>query len=114
MVGGRQVTLVQDALEEISVQSGGYNAEYGNANSGIIRQQIKSGTANWKASIEYITDNIGFNSRGNFYEVDPATGQYTNDSKTLGTYCVITSYSIHYTKLYESMIQDQLITDCNQ
>ena len=86
MVGGRQVTLVQDALEEISVQSGGYNAEYGNANSGIIRQQIKSGTASWKASLEYITDNMGFNSRANFYEVDPATGEYTNDSKTLGTY----------------------------
>ncbi|MFI5406404.1 MAG: carboxypeptidase regulatory-like domain-containing protein, partial [Nitrososphaerales archaeon] len=62
VVGGRQVTLVQDALEEISVQSGGYNAEYGNANSGIVRQQIKSGTPNWKFSLEYITDNVGFNS----------------------------------------------------
>ena len=62
MVGGRQVTLVQDALEEISVQSGGYTAEYGNANSGIVRQQIKSGTPNWKFSLEYITDNVGFNS----------------------------------------------------
>ena len=31
MVGGRQVTLVQDALEEINVQSGGYNAEIGRA-----------------------------------------------------------------------------------
>jgi len=62
MVGGRQVTLVQDALEEISVQSGGYSAEYGNANSGIIRQQIKSGTSDWKFSLEFITDNVGFNS----------------------------------------------------
>ena len=62
MVGGRQVTLVQDALEEISVQSGGYNAEYGNANSGIVRQQIKTGTPDWKFSLEYITDNVGFNS----------------------------------------------------
>ncbi len=61
MVGGRQVTLVQDALEEISVQSGGYTAEYGNANSGIVRQQIKSGTPEWKFSLEYITDNVGFN-----------------------------------------------------
>ena len=62
MVGGRQVTLVQDALEEISVQSGGYTAEYGNANSGIVRQQIKSGTPDWKFSLEFITDNVGFNS----------------------------------------------------
>ncbi len=57
MVGGRQITLVQDALEEIQVQSGGYNAEFGGANSGIIRQQIKSGTNSYKASIEFITDN---------------------------------------------------------
>jgi hypothetical protein len=67
MVGGRQVTLVQDALEEISVQSGGYNAEYGNANSGIIRQQIKTGTPEWGFSIEYITDNIGFGGSDDRY-----------------------------------------------
>jgi hypothetical protein len=85
VVGGRQVTLVQDALEEINVQSGGYNAEYGNANSGIVRQQIKTGTPNWKASLEFITDNIGFNNKADYYAQDPTTGQYTNDSKTLGT-----------------------------
>jgi hypothetical protein len=67
MVGGRQVTLVQDALEEISVQSGGYTAEYGNANSGIVRQQIKTGTPNWKFSLEYITDNVGFNGSDDRY-----------------------------------------------
>jgi hypothetical protein len=67
MVGGRQVTLVQDALEEISVQSGGYTAEYGNANSGIIRQQIKSGTPDWKFSLEYITDNINFSGSDDRY-----------------------------------------------
>jgi hypothetical protein len=67
MVGGRQVTLVQEALEEINVQSGGYNAEYGNANSGIIRQQIKSGTPDWKFSLEYITDNINFNGSDDRY-----------------------------------------------
>ncbi len=76
MVGGRQVTLVQDALEEINVQSGGYNAEYGNANSGIIRQQIKSGTPDWKFSLEYITDNIGFNSSDDRYSGEQSLGTY--------------------------------------
>jgi hypothetical protein len=76
MVGGRQVTLVQDALEEISVQSGGYNAEYGNANSGIIRQQIKSGTPEWKFSLEYMTDNIGFNSSDDRYSGEKSLGAY--------------------------------------
>ena len=76
MVGGRQVTLVQDALEEISVQSGGYNAEYGNANSGIIRQQIKSGTPEWQFSLEYITDNIGFNGSDDRYSGNKSLGAY--------------------------------------
>jgi hypothetical protein len=76
MIGGRQVTLVQDALEEISVQSGGYNAEYGNANSGIIRQQIKSGTPDWKFSLEYITDNVGFNSSEDRYSGQKSLDAY--------------------------------------
>ncbi len=60
LVGGRAVTIAQDAVEEIQVQSGGYTAEYGGANSGIIYTQVKSGTSNYKASFEYITDNIAF------------------------------------------------------
>ena len=75
VVGGRNVTLVQDALEEIQVQSGGYNAEFGGANSGIIRQQIKSGTPDFKASIEYSTDNFlqGFDFK---YNGDKSLGTY--------------------------------------
>lgn len=76
MVGGRQVTLVQDALEEINVQSGGYNAEYGNANSGIIRQQIKSGTPDWKFSLQYMTDNIGINGSEDRYSGKKSLGAY--------------------------------------
>ena len=76
MVGGRQVTLVQEALEEINVQSGGYNAEYGNANSGIIRQQIKTGTPDWKFSLEYITDNMGFKGSDDRYSGDKTLGSY--------------------------------------
>ena len=75
VVGGRKVTLVQDAIEEIQVQAGGYNAEFGGANSGIIRQQLKSGTPDFKASVEYVTDNYlqGFDFK-------------YNGDKTLGTH----------------------------
>ncbi|MBT8381256.1 MAG: carboxypeptidase-like regulatory domain-containing protein, partial [Ignavibacteria bacterium] len=76
MVGGRQVTLVQEALEEINVQSGGYNAEFGGANSGIIRQQIKTGTPSWKFSLEYITDNIGFQGSGDRYSGNKSLDTY--------------------------------------
>ena len=60
VLGGRSVNIIQDAVEEIQVQSGGYTAEYGGANSGIVYTQIKSGTPDWRASLEYITDNITF------------------------------------------------------
>ncbi len=58
MLGGRAVNLVQDAVEEIQVQAGGYNAEFGGANSGIVQQQLKSGTSEWRASAQFQTDNI--------------------------------------------------------
>jgi len=63
MTGARAVSLVQDAIEEIQVQAGGYNAEFGGANAGIIQQQLRSGTSDWKASMQYITDNITFKGR---------------------------------------------------
>lgn len=68
VVGGRKVTIIQDAVEEIQVQSGGYTAEYGGANAGIIYTQFKSGTQDFKASVDYVTDNISFKSRNDRYD----------------------------------------------
>ncbi|MGE5430956.1 MAG: TonB-dependent receptor [Syntrophomonadaceae bacterium] len=68
MTGGRAVSISQDALEEIQVQAGGYTAEFGGANSGIIRQQFKSGGSQMKASAEYITDNVTFKSKDNAFD----------------------------------------------
>jgi len=74
--GGRQVTLSQDALEEIQVQAGGYTAEFGNSNSGIIRTQLKSGTPDLKASYEYITDNIGLEGKNSAFDGKKRLGAY--------------------------------------
>lgn len=74
--GGTSITISQDALEEIQVQAGGYTAEFGGANAGIIRQQLKSGSSNYKASFEYQTDNFTFKSREDAY----------NGEKVLGTH----------------------------
>ncbi len=60
--GGRSVSISQDAIEEMQVQSGGYTAEFGGANSGIVRSTFRSGTSQLKASVEYITDNVTFKS----------------------------------------------------
>ncbi len=76
MVGGRAVSLVQDAIEEVQVQAGGYNAEFGGANSGIIQQQLKTGTAAWRGSLEYITDNVGLESKQNAFSGKKRLGAY--------------------------------------
>ncbi|MHB8905376.1 MAG: TonB-dependent receptor domain-containing protein [Melioribacteraceae bacterium] len=74
--GGNAVTLSQDALEEIQVQAGGYTAEFGGSNAGIVRTQFKSGGPEWKASVEYITDNVGFSSKKNAFDGTKRLGAY--------------------------------------
>jgi len=76
VVGGRAVTLVQDAVEEIQVQAGGYTAEFGGANAGIIRQSIKSGTSDLKATAEFITDNISAKPKGDSHDGKKRLGSY--------------------------------------
>lgn len=74
--GGRAVTLSQDAIEEIQVQSGGYTAEFGGANAGIVRQQLRSGGPEMKASLEWITDNVTFKSKNNAFDGKQRLGSY--------------------------------------
>lgn len=86
--GGRTVTLVQDAIEEISVQAGGFTAEFGGANAGIIRTQLKSGTSNFRATVEYITDNLSFKSKANRFN-----GEQTFDTHSFGYNEFIATFS---------------------
>lgn len=57
------------SLEEINYQAGGFNAEYGFANSGIVIASSKAGGNNYSLSGEVITD-----------------GFLSQTTKTLGTY----------------------------
>lgn len=45
-----------EAIEELSVQTGGFSAEYGQAMSGIIIMTTNAGTKNYSGSIQAITD----------------------------------------------------------
>lgn len=65
------MTIIHEAIEEIQVFAGGYTADMGNANAGIVKTEIKGGTQNLKGSLEFRTD--GFR--------DPALGK-----RVLGTY----------------------------
>jgi TonB-dependent receptor-like protein/carboxypeptidase-like protein len=56
MNGRNAVLLIPEAVEEVQIQAGGYNAEYGGANAGIIRQQLRSGTSGIKLSYSGETD----------------------------------------------------------
>jgi outer membrane receptor protein involved in Fe transport len=57
--GGSLVSVIPDAVEEILIQAGGYSAEFGNANSGIVQQNFKTGTERYKISLRAETDNFG-------------------------------------------------------
>jgi outer membrane receptor protein involved in Fe transport len=60
--GQNAVTVIPEAIEEFQIQAGGYNAEYGGSNAGIVRQQLRSGTSKYKASFQIETDK--FSSQG--------------------------------------------------
>lgn len=72
-----QVNIPQDAVEEVQVQAGGYTAEFGGANAGIIRSQLKSGGSQFKASLQYLTDNWTFKSKSNRYDGVKNLGTYS-------------------------------------
>ncbi len=55
--GGRGVTISQDAVEQIQVRTGGYPAEYGGANGGIISTDLRTGGEKLHASLRAETDN---------------------------------------------------------
>jgi outer membrane receptor protein involved in Fe transport len=66
------VSLIREALQEVQLQSGGFTAEYGGANSGIVRSSMKSGGSQLRFSTDYQTDDfartgkefLGTTSRG--------------------------------------------------
>nr|NIU01007.1 TonB-dependent receptor [Nitrosopumilaceae archaeon]NIV13020.1 TonB-dependent receptor plug domain-containing protein [Fodinibius sp.]NIX61609.1 TonB-dependent receptor plug domain-containing protein [Nitrosopumilaceae archaeon] len=50
------VYVIQEAVEEYQVLAGGYTAEFGGANSGIIRTELKTGTPDYNFSLDFQTD----------------------------------------------------------
>lgn len=88
--GGSLITATPDALQEVLVQAGGYTAEYGNANAGIVQQDFKTGTDQYHFSVRGETDNFG---------------NYPGD-KFLGTYSY--GYSDYTVTLSGPVISDKL------
>jgi len=57
--GGSLINLTPDAVQEILIQAGGYNAEFGGANAGIIQSNLKTGKDVYNFSLRAETDNFG-------------------------------------------------------
>ena len=51
----RSVGLATNAVQEVSVSSGTFNAEYGSALSGVVNYVTKDGSARWGGSMRYFT-----------------------------------------------------------
>jgi hypothetical protein len=89
MFGGRAVTVTAEAVEQIQVQAGGFNAEYGGANAGIVQTQLRTGGADrWNASLLAETDRyVAFNKSalgGNSYGYSDFTGTFGGPVPGLG------------------------------
>lgn len=60
---GFGLQLSSNVLEEVEVITGGYNAEYGQATSGVVNVKTKDGNYNnFNFNLTYKKDNLGFNN----------------------------------------------------
>ena len=89
MFGGRAVSVTAEAVEQIQVQAGGFNAEYGGANAGIVQTQLRTGGADrWNASLIAESDRYtAFNKSalgGNSYGYSDFTGTLGGPVPSLG------------------------------
>lgn len=74
----RSVNIATNAIQELSVVSGTFNAEYGNALSGVINSITKEGSVDYTGSLTYSTGDY-FSSRENIFfnidDVNPVNNQ---------------------------------------
>jgi len=73
---GFGLEMSADAIEELEVITGGFNAEYGQAMSGIINVKTKDGSNNYRGGFSYKVDHLGSHSPG-----APLLGNLSSKSK---------------------------------
>jgi outer membrane receptor protein involved in Fe transport len=74
----RNVQISTNAVKELSVESGTFNAEYGNALSGIVNTVTKEGGSRYTGSISYYTGDYISNHEDiflNINKINPVTDQ---------------------------------------
>ncbi len=58
ITGFSAVTLIDEALQEVQLQAGGFNAEYGGANGGIVLQELRTAGSGWDVGFVLESDRI--------------------------------------------------------
>lgn len=74
------VPINPNAIEQLEIITGTFNAEYGQALSGVFNTILKEGSERWSASITYRTS---FFSNGEFGRLDHFKGQGPFDGKDM-------------------------------
>ncbi len=70
-LSGLATTVISNnALDEIEITTGGFNAEYGWVASGVVNTTIREGTEKYTGGVETITDNIGDQYDYNIYDAN--------------------------------------------
>ena len=67
---GRTVQISTNAVQELSVVSGTFNAEYGNALSGVVNTITKEGGQQYTGTLSYYTGDYVSSSTDVFYNID--------------------------------------------
>jgi hypothetical protein len=59
VAGQLRGSVPSDAVEELSTETGGFSAEYGNAQSGVVQMVMKEGGEDFSGSLRYKTNDFG-------------------------------------------------------
>ncbi len=69
LLGGLATQINNDAIQEMSLLSGTFNAEYGNAMSGVVNIVTRDGGENYAGKIEMRTTEFGLDPYHNIHEM---------------------------------------------
>ncbi len=65
----RSVGVATNAVQEVSVSSGTFNAEYGGALSGVVNYITKEGGPQWNGSMKYLAGDYASDRSSLFYDI---------------------------------------------
>ena len=74
---GFGLQLSANAIEEVEVITGGFNAEFGQATSGIVNVKTREGGQKYSGSISYKRDYLGDKSSYHVFNIDIVEGNFS-------------------------------------